>query len=49
MSLHLFKVIYLVAFTLLGLAAVALHSTALLSCFLVAMVAFIVVIELNQF
>lgn len=49
MSLDLFKVVYLVAFALLGLAAVALHSTGLLACFLVAMVAFIVVIELNQF
>ena len=47
--MFLFKLIYIVAFTLLGLAAVALHSAALLTCFLVAMVAFIVVLELNQF
>ena len=49
MSLHLFKVLYLVAFTLLGLAAVVLHSQALLLLCLVGMAAFIVIIELEQF
>ena len=49
MSLHLFKVLYLIAFTVLGLAAVAFHSQALLLLCLVGMAAFIVVLELNQF
>jgi hypothetical protein len=49
MSFDLFKLVYLVAFTCLGLAAVALHSVGLLACFLVGMVAFIVIVELNQF
>ena len=49
MSFDLFKVFYLVAFAVLGLAAVALHSTGLLACFLVGMVAFIVIVEINQF
>jgi hypothetical protein len=49
MSLHLFKVLYLVAFTVLGLAAVVLHSQALLLLCIVGMAAFIIVIEIEQF
>jgi hypothetical protein len=49
MSLHIFKLLYLAAFAVLGLAAVVLHSHALLLLCIVAMAAFIIVIELEQF
>jgi hypothetical protein len=49
MSLHLFKLFYLAFFAVVGLAAVVLHSYALLLLCIVAMAAFIIVIEIEQF